>query len=82
MGFNKTYGGRALRIAFGITIQALLLAGGAGAATITVDDSGGADYMKIQGAVNNAITSNTIVSPILLDVPIYKQSSPSFGTMT
>jgi hypothetical protein len=38
-------GGRALRIAVGISALAVvLLAGGAGAATLTVDDSGGADY--------------------------------------
>jgi len=41
-------GGRALRIAVGITMLILVLAGGAGAATITVDDSGGAMYTRIQ----------------------------------
>ncbi|VVB93581.1 Periplasmic copper-binding protein (NosD) [uncultured archaeon] len=50
-----------LRIAVGITMLVLLLAGGAGAATITVDDSGGADYIRIQDAINNAASDDTIL---------------------
>jgi hypothetical protein len=38
---NLCSGGRALRIAAGITMLVLLLAGRAGAATITVNASGG-----------------------------------------
>jgi nitrous oxidase accessory protein len=52
--------GRALRIAVGITMLALLLAGGANAATLTVNASGGADYTRIQDAVNAASNGDTI----------------------
>lgn len=59
---KKTYrGGRALRIAVGITMMILLLAGGAGAATLTVDDSGGAMYTKIQDAINASSAGDTIL---------------------
>ncbi|NJD78276.1 MAG: hypothetical protein FIB08_14485 [Candidatus Methanoperedens sp.] len=50
-----------LRIAVGITILVLLLAGGAEAATITVNASGGGDYTKIQDAVNAASPGDTIL---------------------
>jgi len=53
-------GGGALRIAVGITMLALLLAGGARAATITVNASGGADYTRIQDAINNSNNGDTI----------------------
>lgn len=43
----------------GLTI--LLLAGGAGAKTLTVDDSGGADFLKIQDAINYASAGDTIL---------------------
>ncbi len=47
MESHSICGGRALRKAFGILILTiLLLAGGAGAATLTVNASGGADYTK------------------------------------
>lgn len=39
----------------------LLLAGGAGAATLTVDDSGGANYTRIQDAIDNASAGDTIL---------------------
>ncbi len=39
----------------------ILLAGGAGAATLTVDDSGGADYTRIQDAIDNASAGDTIL---------------------
>jgi S-layer protein (TIGR01567 family) len=52
---------RALEIAVGITVLALLLVGGAGAATLTVDDSGGANYSRIQDAINNASAGDTIL---------------------
>ncbi len=39
----------------------LLLAGGAGAATFTVNASGGADYTRIQDAIDNASTGDTIL---------------------
>jgi len=38
----------------------MLMAGGAGAATLTVDDSGGADYTRIQDAINNSNASDII----------------------
>ncbi len=53
--------GRALSIAFGLTMLVLLLAGGAGAATITVNASGGAMYTRIQDAVNAASDGDTIM---------------------
>ncbi len=34
------------------------IAGGRGRATITVDDSGGADYTRIQDAIDDAIISS------------------------
>jgi parallel beta-helix repeat protein len=43
----------------GLTI--LLLAGGAGAKTLTVDDSGGADFTNIQAAINDATAGDTIL---------------------
>lgn len=61
MDRKKVCRGRALSIAIGITMLVLLLAGGAGAATITVDDSGGADYTRIQDAIDNASAGDTIL---------------------
>ena len=60
---KKTYRrGCALRIVVGIMMLAiLLLAGGAGAATLTVDDSGGAMYTKVQDAINASIAGDTIL---------------------
>lgn len=43
----------------GLTI--LLLAGCAGAKTLTVDDSGGADFTRIQEAINYAVAGDTIL---------------------
>ena len=37
-------------------LSVLLLVQGANAITITVDDSGGMDYIRIQDAINNAAT--------------------------
>lgn len=53
-------GGHALRISIGIIILALLIAEGAGAATITVNASGGANYMRIQDAMNASSERDTI----------------------
>ena len=50
-----------LRIAMGITMLALLLAGSANAATITVNASGGGDYSRIQDAIDNANNGDTIL---------------------
>lgn len=45
-----------------IAIALYVIGIGAGAAaTLTVDDSGGADYMRIQDAINNASTGDTIL---------------------
>lgn len=44
-----------------IVLTILLLAGGAGARTLTVDDNGGADYTRIQDAINNAIAGDTVL---------------------
>ena len=49
---------------FGIVagiLLVLLLAGSAGAATLTVDDSGGAMYTRIQDAISNARAGDTIL---------------------
>lgn len=55
-------GGHAFRKTVGIMVLAvLLLAGGAGAATLTVDDSGGANYTRIQDAINNASAGDTVI---------------------
>ena len=44
-----------------VLITSLVLISGSGeGATITVDDDGGADYERIQDAINNAIEGDTI----------------------
>ena len=58
---NIAHRGHALRIAVGIMMLVLLLAGEAWAATITVDDSGGAMYTRIQDAIDNATAGDTIM---------------------
>ncbi len=60
MALNKMYGGHALSITIGITVLVLLLTGGAGAATLTVNASGGADYTRIQDAINASGGGDTI----------------------
>jgi len=52
-----------LLIAFAVTLFLLVLIAGSGEAegkTVTVDDDGGADYTKIQDAVDNAKEGDTI----------------------
>ncbi len=61
MARNTVRGGRALGIAVGITALVLLMAGGAGAATLTVNASGGADYTRIQDAIDNASAGDMIL---------------------
>lgn len=61
MNLNNIHEGRAFKIAVGITMLLLLLAGGADAATLTVNESGGADYKIIQDAIDNAIAGDTIL---------------------
>jgi nitrous oxidase accessory protein len=58
---NNLRGGRIFRIAVGIAVLVLLLAGGVSAATLTVNASSGANYTKIQDAVNNASAGDTIL---------------------
>lgn len=58
---NNICKGCDIRIAIGIIIMVLLLINSANARTITVDDSGGADYTKIQDAVNAANAGDTIL---------------------
>lgn len=58
---NKVGGWRALRIAVGLTALMILFAGSSGAATLTVNASGGADYTRIQDAINNASAGDTIL---------------------
>ncbi|VVB85693.1 Cell surface glycoprotein [uncultured archaeon] len=59
---SNNHRGRALRIASGIIILTiLLLAGGAGASTLTVNASSGENYTNIQDAINNASVGDTIL---------------------
>ncbi|MCX9081282.1 MAG: right-handed parallel beta-helix repeat-containing protein [Candidatus Methanoperedens sp.] len=50
-----------LRIAVGMIILGLLLAGSANAATITVNASGGGDYSRIQDAIKASSNGDTIL---------------------
>jgi len=61
MDRNNFCGGRTLRITVGIMMLGLLLAGGSGAATITVNASGGADFTRIQDAINAASNGDKIM---------------------
>jgi parallel beta-helix repeat protein len=74
---DKICGWRSLEITFGITLLALmLLAGGAGAATLTVNASGGANYTRIQGAINASSAGDTILvysGTYYENVNVYKQ---------
>jgi hypothetical protein len=54
-------GGYTLRIAVGFLILALCFASSASAATLTVNASGGADYTRIQDAIDNASAGDTIL---------------------
>ncbi len=58
---NNIYEGLSLRKAFGILALILSLAGSAGAATLTVNASGGADYTRITDAIDNASAGDTIL---------------------
>lgn len=53
--------GQALKIAIEILLLGILLAVGADAATLTVNATGGADYTRIQDAINNANNGDTIM---------------------
>lgn len=61
MESGEFYYAHALKVAMGITILTLLLAGTAGAVTITVNASGTADYTNIQDAVNATNNGDTII---------------------
>ncbi len=61
MQFDFIKGGYALRIVIGIMLLFLMQVGGASAATITVDDNGGADFAKIQDAINASTAGDTIL---------------------
>lgn len=58
---RKICRGNTLRIAIGIMMLSLLMASNAGAATITVNTGGGADYTLIQDAVNASNNGDTIM---------------------
>ncbi len=51
----------AFRIAVTVALAMLFFAGNVSAKTWTVDDSGGADFTKIQDAINNASARDTIL---------------------
>jgi parallel beta-helix repeat protein len=57
----KVCGGCACRAAGMAMLAVLLIAGNVSARTWTVDDSGGADFTKIQDAINNASSRDTIL---------------------
>ena len=59
MKLKRVFSKEILAGIIGLTI--LLLVGGAGARTLTVDDSGGADFTEIQAAINNASAGDTIL---------------------
>ena len=59
MSTNKYYGGRALRIAVGITVLVLLLSGGVEAATLVVCP-GGCAFSSIQAAINASSNGDAI----------------------
>lgn len=56
-----TIKGRQLSLAALMMLASIAIGGTAGAATLTVDDSGGADYAKIQDAIDNASAGDTIL---------------------
>jgi len=58
---NKSCGGRVRSIVIGMMILGILFAGSAGAMTLTVNANGGADYTKIQDAIDNANAGDTIL---------------------
>ncbi|HYN44566.1 MAG TPA: NosD domain-containing protein [Candidatus Limnocylindrales bacterium] len=58
---NIINNGHKSRITIGIIMQVLLLMGGAQAATITVNASGGGDYTMIQDAINASNDSDSII---------------------
>ncbi len=60
MILNKVYGWHILRIATGMTILGLLLAGSANAATLKVCH-GGCAYSRIQDAIDTASSGDTII---------------------
>lgn len=62
MKSNNFCRGHTLRTGVGIiTLSIILLAGSVEAATLTVNASSGADYSRIQDAINNASPSDTIL---------------------
>ena len=61
MDRNRAFAVHTLMTAVGLTILGLLLMGGAEAATITVNASGGAMYTRIQDAINASNNNDTII---------------------
>ena len=58
---RKIYASNLIEIIRFAVLAILLLPGEAGATALTVDDSGGADYTKIQDAIDNASSGDTIL---------------------
>ncbi len=58
---EKTFKGKLYVFAFFVAMSGIILTTGASAATLTVDDSGGANYVKIQDAINAASAGDTIL---------------------
>ena len=57
----KIIDGKNLYFVVLILLLSIVFAGTASAATLTVDDSGGADYIRIQDAINSAAEGDTIL---------------------
>src|SRR3972149_4697333 len=58
---RKIYASNLIEIIRFAVLAILLLPGEAGATALTVDDSGGADYTKIQDSIDNASSGDTIL---------------------
>ncbi len=60
MKLNNIHEKRAFRIAVVLMVLALVMVGGARAATLTVDPNGGAAYTRIQDAINASNSGDTV----------------------
>lgn len=58
---KKDFNENELSFAVSVLLACIIYTGTAGAAAITVDDSGGANYMKVQDAINAASPGDTIL---------------------
>ena len=61
MGLDNIGGGHVLRIVIGTTVLVLLIAGIVDAKTLTVNAGGGANFTRIQDAINNSNNGDSIL---------------------